>query len=436
MHRSILFSLLYRLGGMIIIKANEKLTILYARLSQDDHNLGDSNSIINQKLILEKYAKDNGFKNTLFLSDDGYTGTNFDRPAFNEIIELIEQGKVGTVIVKDLSRFGRNYIVAGQYLEEYFPSHNVHFMAINDGVDSRDENSNDFTPMKNYFNEYYAKDCSKKCRASIKIKAATGARVGSRPPFGYKKDPNDPKRKIVIDEDTAPIVKYIFSLCVSGMGPAVIANQLEAEEILNPSHSYFNKYGVKMTGYYPNKPYRWTCPTVSKILENEVYIGNTINLRSSTLSYKHKKKIQLPRESQFVFENTHEAIVDKEVWDIVQQIRKNKKRRPNMAEQNIFSGIILCDTCGKKLTLNRSRRSGKEKNYFCCGRYRKTGSAACSSHRINERELYAIILDDLNRITYYARLNEKLFVDKIAAMNNKNLGKNIANLENELEDYI
>lgn len=233
-----------------------------------------------------------------------------------------------------------------------------------DGVDSVDESSSDFIPMKNYFNELYAKGCSRKSRASIKTKAQTGARVGSRPPFGYKKDPQDPKNKIVLDEDTAPILKYIFALCVSGKGPSQIAKQLTEDKIPNPTHFYFNKYGVKMQGYVPDKPYRWHVRTVAGMLENEAYMGRTVNLRSTTLSYKHKKKIDIPKDKHYIFENTHEALIDRETWDIVQNLRKKKKRRPNMAEQNIFSGLIYCNDCGKTLNLNRNRKSGKDKNHF------------------------------------------------------------------------
>ncbi|MFV0519357.1 MAG: recombinase family protein, partial [Lachnospirales bacterium] len=250
-----------------MIKANEKYTILYARLSQDDNTQGDSNSILNQKLILEKYAKDNNFEKTLFLFDDGFTGTNFERPSFKEAIKLIENGDVSTFIVKDLSRFGRNYISIGQYTEILFPNHNVRFIAIYDGVDSRFEYTTDFAPMKNFFNELYAKDCSKKIKASHRAIAENGGRVGVRPPFGYIKDPENKKRGIVPDEDTAPIVKYIFQLCVSGRGPSQIAKQLNEEKIPSCSYFYFLKYGVKLKGYDEENPYIWSTKNISHILD-------------------------------------------------------------------------------------------------------------------------------------------------------------------------
>lgn len=383
--------------------------------------------------MLEKYAKDNGFENTKFLYDDGYSGTNFQRPAFEEIVELIEKGVVSTLIVKDLSRLGRNYIVSGQLLEDFLPLHNVRFIAMYDGVDSVDESSSDFIPMKNYFNELYAKDCSRKSRASIKTKAESGLRVGSRPPFGYKKDPADPKNRIVPDEGTAPILQYIFALCVSGKGPSQIASQLTHDKIPNPTHYYFNKHGVKMQGYVADDPYRWHVRTVADMLENEAYIGRTVNLRSTTLSYKHKKKIEIPKNKHFVFENTHEALVAKETWDIVQSIRKNKKRRPNMAEQNMFSGLIYCNDCGKTLNLTRTRRDGVHNNYFSCATYRSVGAKGCTSHRIKETHLSAILLDDLKRITHYARKNEKLFVERIASRDNKELSKNVSKLDKEVD---
>lgn len=255
-------------------QANEKHTILYARLSQDDGSQGDSNSIQNQRMMLEKYAKENAFTNTLFLYDNGYSGTNFQRPAFQEMIALVENGEVATLIVKDMSRFGREYLEVGRYTEIVFPSYAVRFIAMSDGVDSL-YGDNEFTPSKNIINEWYAKDCSKKGKAAAKIKAESGARVASRPPSGYQKDPADPRRKIIPDEETAPIVRYIFSLCMNGKGPSQIANQLKQERIPIPAYFYYRKNGVEITGFNPANPYDWSQTTVGKILENEVYLGHT-----------------------------------------------------------------------------------------------------------------------------------------------------------------
>lgn len=278
-------------------QANEKYTILYARLSQDDGSQGDSNSIQNQRMMLEKYAKDNGFENLKFLYDDGATGTNFNRPAFQEVMALIESGEVATLIVKDMSRLGREYLEVGRLTEIVFPSYGVRFIAMNDGVDSL-YGDNEFTPFKNIINEWYAKDCSKKGKASARIKAESGARVASRPPFGYQKDPIDPKRKIIPDEETAPIVQRIFSLCMSGKGPSQIANQLKEEQIPIPAYFYYKKNGVEITGFDADNPYDWKQSTIARMLENEVYLGHTINLKYTTLSYKNKKRVGVPKMSR------------------------------------------------------------------------------------------------------------------------------------------
>ncbi len=415
-------------------QANEKYTLLYARLSQDDGSQGDSNSIQNQRMMLEKYAKDNGFENVKFLYDDGYSGTNFQRPAFQEMIELVENGEVATIIVKDMSRFGREYLMVGQYTELIFPSYGVRFIATNDGVDSL-YGDNEFTPFKNIINEWYAKDCSKKGKAAAKIKAESGARVGSRPPFGYQKDPDDPKRKIIPDEETAPIVQYIFSLCLGGKGPTQIAMQLRKEQIPIPAYYYHKKNGVKIVGFDPIKPYYWISTTVGKILEDEVYLGHTINLRYTTLSYKNKKRVKRPENEQMRIENTHEPLIDQATWDIVQDIRKHKRRPAKMAEQNIFSGLIYCKDCGKALVLSRAHTMEAVKNNFQCSTYRKRGKETCSGHYIRESQLAAILLDDLHRATHFARQNELLFAKHITQKNGAEIRREIARTERELEGF-
>lgn len=413
-------------------QANEKYTLLYARLSQDDGSQGDSNSIQNQRMMLEKYAKDNGFENVKFLYDDGYSGTNFQRPAFQEMIELVENGEVATIIVKDMSRFGREYLMVGQYTELIFPSYGVRFIAMNDGVDSL-YGDNEFTPFKNIINEWYAKDCSKKGKAAAKIKAESGARVASRPPFGYQKDPADPKRKIIPDEETAPIVKYIFALCMGGKGPTQIAMQLRKEQIPIPAYYYHKKNGVEIVGFDPVKPYYWPQTTVGKILENEVYLGHTINLKHTTLSYKNKKRVERPISEQVRIENTHEPLIDQTTWDIVQNIRKHKRRRANMAEQNIFSGLIYCKDCRKTMVLSRAHTMDAVKNNFQCSTYRKRGKETCSGHYIREAQLAAILLDDLRRVTHFARQNELLFAKHITQKNGAEIRREIARVGRELE---
>ncbi len=413
-------------------QANEKYTILYARLSQDDGSQGDSNSIQNQRMMLEKYAKDYGFENVKFLYDDGYSGTNFQRPAFQEMLALVENGEVATIIVKDMSRFGREYLMVGQYTELIFPSYGVRFIAMNDGVDSL-YGDNEFTPFKNIINEWYSRDCSKKGKSAAKIKAESGARVGSRPPFGYQKDPADPKRKIIPDEETAPIVQYIFSLCLGGKGPTQIAMQLRKEQIPIPAYYYHKKNGVKIVGFDPVKPYYWISTTVGKILEDEVYLGHTINLKYTTLSYKNKKRVKRPENEQIRIENTHEPLIDQTTWDIIQDIRRHKRRPAKMAEQNVFSGMIYCKDCGKALVLSRAHTMDAVKNNFQCSTYRKRGKETCSGHYIRESQLAAILLDDLRRVTHFARQNELLFAKHITQKNGAEIRREIARTARELD---
>lgn len=413
-------------------QANEKYTLLYARLSQDDGSQGDSNSIQNQRMMLEKYAKDNGFENVKFLYDDGATGTNFNRPAFQEAMELIENGEAATFIVKDMSRLGREYLEVGRLTEIVFPSYGVRFIAMNDGVDSL-YGDNEFTPFKNIINEWYAKDCSKKGKAAAKIKAESGARVASRPPFGYQKDPADPKRKIIPDEETAPIVQYIFALCMGGKGPSQIAKQLRDEQMPTPSQFYYQKHGAMITGYKADAPYQWEQTTVVHILENEAYLGHTINLKHTTLSFKNKKRVERPKSEQVRIENTHEALINQTTWDIVQDIRRHKRRRANMAEQNIFSGLVYCKDCGGTMVLHRAHTMDAIKNNFMCSTYKKKGKEKCSAHYIRESQLAAILLDDLRRVTHFARQNELLFAKHITQKNGAEIRREIARTERELE---
>ena len=419
--------------------SQEKYTILYARLSQEDMQKrngkeDDSNSIQNQRLFLEKYAANHGFGNTIFISDDGYTGTNFNRPGWQEVMELVESNQAAAIIVKDMSRLGREYLQVGQYTELIFPSHGIRFIAINDGVDSLYENTNDFTPFRNIINEFYAKDCSKKGRTSARVKAETGARIASRPCYGYMKDPADPKRHIVPDEETAWVVKHIFALCAQGSGPTQIAKQLKREEILTPSHHYHKKYGVALTNFDINNPYDWEQKTVSGILEDETYLGHTINLKYTSISYKNKKRIERPISERLRFENTHEPLVDKQTWEIVQDIRKHKRRRANFAEQNMFSGLVYCADCGRTMVLHRSHTMDAVNNNFMCSTYKKKGKEVCSAHYIREVELAAILLDDIRRITHFARQNEQCFARYIGMKQGKEAQREIKALQKQAAD--
>jgi len=416
-----------------IMANQEKQTILYARLSQEDDIKGDSNSIVNQKNMLEKYAQENAFCNTKFLYDDGFSGTNFNRPSWNEVMALIESEQVETLIVKDLSRLGREYLEVGRLTELVFPSCGVRFIAINDGVDSLYESSNDFTPMRNWFNELHAKDSSKKVRAVKRLQAERGEILGGRPPYGYCKD-ETVRKGIVPDEDTAPIVQRIFSLCAGGKGPNQIARILTQEQVLNPTNYYFRKTGAEHKSLDTTLPYRWTSSTVTAILNNRTYLGHMPGLRTTTLSYKNKKAVYHDESEQVLVRNTHGALITQEQWELVQELRQRKKRVPKqMDEPNLFSGLVFCMDCGKPLVLHRAHTMDAIKNNFMCYTYKKKGKDICSSHYIREHDLMRIILDDLRRVTHFARQKETLFAEYINRKNSVELRKEMNSLQKELD---
>ena len=416
--------------------SQEKYTILYGRLSQEDiqktNKNDDSNSILNQRMLLEKYAADHGFENTRFIYDDGYSGTNFNRPGWQEFLDLMDEGKVATLIVKDMSRLGREYLQVGQYTELIFPSNGIRFIAVNDGVDSLYESTNDFTPCRNIMNEWYAKDCSKKGRSMVRLKAETGARVASRPCYGYMKDPADPKRHIVPDPDTAWVVKHIFQLCLEGLGPAQIERRLTEEQIQCPVYYYYQKYGVELMGLNLDEPYAWKKSFIAKILEDETYLGHTVNLKTTTLSYKNKKQIVRPESEQLRFENTHEPLIDPQTWEIAQSIRQHKRRPARFEEPCLFSGLPYCADCGAVMVLRRAHTIDAAKNSYSCGTYKKKGRDGCSGHFIREVELYAVVLDDLRRVTHFARQNERRFAEYIGMKQGKEAAREIASLQKKL----
>ena len=413
--------------------SQEKFNILYGRLSQEDDRAGDSNSIINQKLMLEKYARENGFENAIFLADDGYSGTNFDRPSWKKVVEMIEAGQVETLIVKDLSRLGREYLQVGYYTEIYFPQKGVRFIAVNDGVDSLVESSNDFNPIRNWANELHAKESSKKVRAVKKLQAERGERLGGRPPYGYKKKAADSK-EIVPDEETAPVVQRIFQLCASGKGPKQIARILTADQVLTPANRYYRKTGKSHANLDTTRPYGWSDNTINSILDNKVYLGHTEGLRSSSISYKNRKQIIKPESEHVLVENTHEPLITQEQWDIVQDVRQHKKRIcKQMEEPNIFSGLVFCADCGKPLVLHRASTMKETAYNFKCYTYGKRGKAYCTPHHIRECDLKAIVLDDLRRVTHFARLKERQFAAYINQKNSTELSREINTLQKELD---
>jgi DNA invertase Pin-like site-specific DNA recombinase len=411
----------------------ERYTILYARLSQEDDIKGDSNSIVNQKHMLEKYAQENGFCNTKFLYDDGFSGTNFNRPSWNEVMALIENEQVETLIVKDLSRLGREYLEVGRLTELVFPSCGVRFIAINDGVDSLYESSNDFTPMRNWFNELHAKDSSKKVRAVKRMQAERGEILGGRPPYGYRRD-ETVRKGIVPDEEAGEVVRRIFRLCAAGKGPNQIARILTQEQVLNPTNTYYRKTGASHKSLDTTMPYRWTSSSVTAILNNRTYLGHMPGLRTTTLSYKNKKAVYHDESEQILVENTHEALITQEQWDMVQELRQRKKRTPKqMEDPNLFSGLVYCIDCGKPLVLHRAHTMDAIKNNFMCYTYKKKGKDICSSHYIREQDLIHIILDDLRRVTHFARQKETLFAEYINRKNSVELRREITGLQRELD---
>ena len=398
------------------MKSNQyekKITALYCRLSQEDELKGDSNSIQNQRAILEKYANDNGFENIEVFVDDGYSGVSFNRPDFQRLLEMMEQGKVATLITKDLSRLGRNYIEVGQYTEMLFPRWDVRYIAINDNYDSLYSEGNELAPFKNLFNEWYARDTSKKIRAVVKAKAERGERVGTVVPYGYRKDP-DVKGHLLVNEDTAPVVRLIFSLCAEGKGPKVIANILREKQILKPTAYRYQTSGKYGATTDTEDIYGWNDRTVAGILDNEIYLGHTINCRTTVVSYKDKRKKDIPESEWYRFENTHEAIIDKVTWDIARKVREGKRRRTNMGDVDKYSGLLYCADCGSKLYFVRGTTIKREAYNFICSRYRKhMGHELCTPHTIREMALDEIVLEEIRSVTYYARANTAQFVDFI-----------------------
>ena len=376
-----------------IMRQSDKITALYCRLSRDDELQGDSNSIVNQKNILSKYAKENGFKNLQYFVDDGFSGTNFNRPSWNDLIALVEDNKVGAIIVKDMSRLGRDYLKVGFYTEVMFVEKNIRFIAINDGIDSANQADSDFTPFLNIINEWYAKDTSKKIRAVMKAKGESGKHLTTRPPFGYMKSPDD-KTKWIVDDEAAQIVKKIFALCLEGYGTSQIARILKDKKILTP-FSYWSSKGQAFKS--SENPYNWSADTIAGIIEKKEYLGHTVNFKTYKQSYKSKKKCTNPEEKHLIFENTHEAIIDVDTWERVQELRKNKRRPTRTGKSNMFSGIAYCADCGQKLYYCTSKYFESRQDHFVCSTSRK-GKEECSTHFIRAMILEQGVLAHLKYV--------------------------------------
>ena len=375
------------------MRQSDKITALYCRLSRDDELQGDSNSIVNQKNILSKYAKENGFKNLQYFVDDGFSGTNFNRPSWNDLIALVENNKVGAIIVKDMSRLGRDYLKVGFYTEVMFVEKNIRFIAINNGIDSANQTDSDFTPFLNIINEWYAKDTSKKIRAVMKAKGESGKHLTTRPPFGYMKSPDD-KTRWIVDDEAAQIVKKIFALCLEGYGTSQIARILKDKKILTP-FSYWNSKGQAFKS--SENPYNWSADTIAGIIEKKEYLGHTVNFKTYKQSYKSKKKCTNPEEKHLIFENTHEAIIGIDTWEKVQELRKNKRRPTRTGKSNMFSGIAYCADCGQKLYYCTSKYFESRQDHFVCSTSRK-GKENCSTHFIRATILEQGVLAHLKYV--------------------------------------
>ncbi|WP_130869388.1 recombinase family protein [Intestinimonas massiliensis (ex Afouda et al. 2020)] len=371
----------------------DNITALYARLSQEDALDGESNSIANQKKILLKYATDNGFPNPTFFIDDGVSGVTFDRPGWNEMIRLAEAGKVRTVIVKDMSRMGRDYLKVGYYTESFFAERDIRYIAINDGVDS-DKGDNDFTPFRNLFNDFYARDTSKKIRAVMRAKGNAGEHLCTNPPYGYMKDPAD-KKKWIVDEEAAEIVKRIFDLCIAGKGPMQIAKLLTAQHVLTVKAHYAQRDGKPL----PEKPYQWSPKSVAGILERPEYTGCTVNFKTYSKSHKLKKRLHNAPENQRIFPNTQPAIIEEQVFARVQELRENKRRPAKQAErQGLFSGLLYCADCGSKLHFATGKNMTPQQDCYRCSRY-KSNTGDCTMHFIREETLKLFVLQRIFDVT-------------------------------------
>lgn len=414
------------------VMSTEAVTALYCRLSRDDELQGDSNSIINQKKILQKYALDHGWKNIRFYIDDGISGTTFNRPGFQEMIADIEAGIDKRVIIKDMSRLGRDYLQVGMYTEIMFPEHDVHFIAVNDGVDSK-QGDNEFTPFRNIINEWYAKDTSKKIRAVMKVKGNAGEHLTTNAPYGYMKDPANPKQW-VRDNDAANVVYDIGLYVMDGYGPSQIARLLKQRKILTPA-AYYESKGINCNVKPQDDPYGWNASTVAHILDRwREYLGHTVNFKTTKKSYKSKKKIQNPESEWVIFENTHEPIWTESIADAVRLARQTRRRPTKMGEMGMFSGMMFCADCGSIMYQCRATGFRREQEYYLCAGYRKSRDICGSTHSILTVILEELILQNLCKVVSYAREQEDQFVKMVMDMDEKERSKGLAKKKKLLTD--
>ena len=391
-------------------KSRDVTAFLYERLSRDDNLEGESYSIGNQKKLLAKVAKEKGYTNLVHFLDDGISGVTMDRPGFVEMIRQLEQGKAAAIFVKDLSRLGRNYIEVGRLTEEFFPDHDIRLVAVSDNIDTA-EGENELAPIRNLFNEWYARDISKKRRISNKIKGNAGEPMG-QPPYGYIKDPYDPKHWIV-DDEAAQVVRRVYSMTLEGFGTEQIAAQLEKDDVLTP-RAYWLTKGIKRPGKGKQQPpTKWNSSTITKILSLQEYCGDILNFKTYSKSYKNKKRIDNDRENWVVFQDVHEAIIERAVYEQVQQKRgKIRKRRTNNGEHNMFSGLLVCADCGSNLHFHFNQ-GNPEIKYFNCSNYKGNRGTCTSTHYVRVDFLEEVVLGEIRRLTKFASLYEDEFVKAV-----------------------
>ena len=414
-------------------KTRDVTAFIYPRLSRDDNLEGESYSIGNQKKLLTKAAKDMGYTNIVTFVDDGVSGVTMDRPGFNEMMRQLEEGRAAALFVKDLSRLDRNYIEVGRLMEEFFPEHDIRLVAVSDNIDTA-EGENELAPIRNLFNEWYARDISKKRRISNKIKGNAGEPMG-QPPYGYMKDPDNPKRWI-IDEEAALVVQRIYSMTLEGLGTEQIAAQLEREEILTP-RAYWLKKGIKRPGKGKQQPpTKWNSSTITKILSLQEYCGDILNFKTYSKSYKNKKRIDNDRENWVIFKDVHDPIIDRCVWEQVQQKRgKVRKRRTNDGERNMFSGLLVCADCGSNLHFHFNQ-GNPEIKYFNCSNYKGNRGSCTSTHYVRVDFLEEVVLGEIKRLTKFANRYEDDFLKAVmgstqqsTALNRKLMQKELATMQ-------
>lgn len=412
------------------------ITALYCRLSRDDGTESESNSIGNQKKLLSQKAKEMGLTDTKYYVDDGYTGTNFNRPGFQQLIDDIEIGLVSAVMVKDLSRLGRDYVSVGNYTDSYFPEHNVRFIAVNDAIDS-DEGESEIAPFKNILNEMYARDISKKIRSSHRLRGSMGEPL-SQPPYGYMKSPEN-KKKWIIDPEAATVVKSIFKMCLDGKGNETIARELQENEVLIPM-AYWQSKGLNRGGKKTQtNPYKWCKTTVQKILSQQEYCGDIINLKTYSKSFKNKTRYENPKENWAVFKNVNEPIIDRETFETVQKfISKTKRRAPKKenGKRSIFNGLIYCGDCHSKMRYHTST-SNKEIHYFTCSDNKVDYRGKClGRHYVRADALEEVVKLELRRLVEMLEIDESYFAQLLLRKNNEEREKGKKFLELELQKAI